>query len=260
MRSVMSLLLLGISLAASSCNGAKTSLSAESRSPNRNFDMQSDLSPKCVEALALVAKSSAPALVTSGDRIQIGSTKVRLQAQIENEDSLDNPKGYIIGVAVDVFVNDVFQPLTYGSVGIGRDRDDALQTAVRDWAMYVGEALLGALGVRIGEEPQKISNFLVYKGLVGIREASGTHATPLSREQYKQLLDGMDPFIRGMEQSPADLHSISLTILVRNGTADGECRLDGHPSPELFRTVRSIAWSQNGSNYIFKQFFVLRRG
>ena len=39
----MFLLLLGVCLAASSCNGAKTSLSAESQSPNRNFDMQSDL-------------------------------------------------------------------------------------------------------------------------------------------------------------------------------------------------------------------------
>jgi hypothetical protein len=217
--------------------------------------MQSDLSPKCVEALAAVAKSSGPALVTSGDRIQIGSTKVRLQARTEKEGKVDNPSGFLIGLAVDVFVNDVFQPLTYGVVGVGRDRDDALQNATREWAMYVGQALLGALGVRIGEEPQKISNFLV-----GIREASGTHATPLSKEQHKQLLDGMDPFIRKMEQSPADIHSISLTIMVRNGTADGECRLDGHPPQELFRTVRSIAWSQNGSEYIFKQFFVLRRG
>lgn len=260
MRWGMFLLLLGICLATSSCNAAKTSLSAESQSPNRNFDMQSDLSPKCVAALAAVAKSSAPELVTSGDRIQIGSTKVRLQARTEKEVKVDNPSGFLIGLAVDVFVNDVFQPLTYGVVGIGRDRDDALQNATREWAMYAGEALLGALGVRIGEEPQKISNFLVYKGLVGIREGSGTHATPLSKEQYKQLLEGMDPFIRGMEQSPADLHSISLTIMVRNGTADGECRLDGHPSPELFKTIRLIAWSHNGSDYIYKQFFVLRRG
>jgi len=259
MRCGMFLLLFGICPAASSCNGAKTSLSAESRSPNRNFDMQSDPSPKCVEALAAVAKSSAPALVTAGDRIQIGSTKVRLQARTEKEVKVDDPSGFLIGLAVDVFVDDVFQPLTYGVVGVGRDRDDALQNATREWAMYVGQALLGALSARIGEEPQKISNFRVYKGL-GIREASGTHATPLSKEQYEQLLVGMDPFIRGMEQSPADLHSISLTIMVRNGTADGECRLDGHPSPELFRTVRSIAWSQNGSDYIFKQFFVLRRG
>jgi len=259
MRWVMSLLLLGISLVVSSCNDAKTSFSGESQSPNGNFDMQSDLSPKCVEALAAVAKSSAAGLVTSGDRIQIGSTKVRLQARTEKEAKVDNPSGFLIGLAVDIFVNEVFQPLTYGVVGVGRDRDGALQNATREWAMYVGQALLPALGVRIGEEPQKIRDFLVYKGLVGIREASGTHATPLTKEQYKQLLEGMAPFIRGMEQSPGDLHSIALTILVKNGIADGECRLDGHASPELFKTIRSIAWSQNGSDYIYKQFFVFRR-
>ena len=143
--------------------------------------MQSDISQKCVEALAAIAKSSAPALITSGDRIEIGGTKVRLQARTEEEGKVDNPSGFLIGLAVDVFVNDVFQPVTFGVVGIGRDRDDAIQTGAREWAMYVGEALLNALGVKIGDEPQKIGKFLVYKGLVGIREASGTRCTFIKR-------------------------------------------------------------------------------
>jgi len=221
--------------------------------------MQSDISQKCVEALAAIAKSSAPALITSGDRIEIGGTKVRLQARTEEEGKVDNPSGFLIGLAVDVFVNDVFQPVTFGVVGIGRDRDDAIQTGAREWAMYVGEALLNALGVKIGDEPQKIGKFLVYKGLVGIREASGTHAAPLSKEQRRQLLESFGPFIHLMEQSPGELHSISLTIMVHDGTADGECRVDGKTAPELLKAIQSIAWNQNGSNYIFKQFFVLRR-
>jgi hypothetical protein len=222
--------------------------------------MQSDLAQQCVRALAAVAKSSAPASpITSGDRIEIGGTKLRLQPRIEKEVQADGPSRFLVGFAVDVFVNDVFQPVTYGSVGIGRDRDDAIQAAVLDWAMYVGRALLGALGAGIGEEPQKIGRFLIYEGLVGIREVSGTHATPLSKEQRRQLLEYLDPFIHGMEQSPGELHSIALTIMVHDGTADGDCRLDGKTSPELSRAVRSIAWNQNGSNYICKQFFVLRR-
>src|SRR5215470_8647551 len=81
----------------------------------------------------------------------------------------------------------------------------------------------------------------------------------LSKEQRGQLLESFGPFIHLMEQSPRELHSISLTIMVHDGAADGECRVDGETVPELLKAVQSIAWNQNGSNHIFKQFFVLHR-
>jgi hypothetical protein len=37
------------------------------------------------DVIAAVAQSSAPALITSGDRIEIGGTKVRLQARTEKQ-------------------------------------------------------------------------------------------------------------------------------------------------------------------------------
>ena len=198
------------------------------------------------------------ALVTSGDRIEIGSTKVRLQARIEKEVRVEG--GFLIGLAVDVFVNDVLQPLTYGSVGAKGDRDDAVQTAVHDWAMYVGKPLLGALGVRIGEEPQKIGSFLVYEGPTGIREGKGSPFVPFSKEEGEQLLERLDPFIRGMEHSPGEFHSIFLIVIVSEGTTKGGgCRLDRDISPELVKAIQSFSWSQHGAEYVFKQFYVLRR-
>jgi hypothetical protein len=220
---------------------------------------QPDVSEKCVQILAAAAKSSGQTAVTSGDRIEIGSTKVRLQATIEREVKVDKPSGVLIGLTVYVFVNDVLQPLTYGVVGAKADRDDAVQTAVRDWAMYVVEPLLGALGVKIGEEPQKIGSFLVYRGVTGIREGIGSHVS-WSKEQDRQLLERLDPFVRGMEHSSGELHSISLMVVVQDGTTKGECRVDGHTSPELLQAIQSLSfWNQIGSVYVFKQFYVLRR-
>jgi hypothetical protein len=118
---------------------------------------------------------------------------------------------------------------------------------------------LGALGVRIGEEPQKIGSFLVYGGPIGIREGEGSPFVPLSKEQEKQLLERLDPFIRGMEHSPGQLHSISLTVMVQDGTTRGECRLDRDISPELLKAIQSFSWTQHGAVYIFKQFYVLQR-
>ena len=142
-------------------------------------------------------------------------------------------------------------------LGAKGDRDDAVQTAVRDWAMYVVEPLLGALGVKIGEEPQKIGSFLVYHGMTGIR---GAPNVSLRKEFDRQLLERLDPFTRAMEHSSGELHSISLMVKVKDGTIQsGECRLDGHISPELLKALESFSWWNQNGNYLFKRFYVLRR-
>jgi Family of unknown function (DUF6348) len=181
---------------------------------------------------------------------------VRLRAEIEAAEPSPDNKKYLIGLRINVFVDGVLQPLTFGSVGIGSDRGDAVETAVSDWAMYVGDPLLGALGVKIGEEPQNVGPFLVYQGLVGIR---GSHS-PWSTENNRQLLHRLDTLVKGLEHSPGELHSISLMVAVeQSGTPQGECRVDGVISPAALTAVQSFPWSQNGTAYIFKQFYVLRR-
>jgi uncharacterized protein DUF6348 len=209
-----------------------------------------------VQRLVAIAKSAAATLTSSGDRVRIGSKEVRLRAEIEAAEPSPDNKKYLVGLRVDVFVDGVLQPLTFGSVGIGSDRGDAVETAVSDWAMYVGDALLGALGVKIGEEPQNVGPFLVYQGLVGIR---GAHS-PWSTEKNRQLLHDLDPLVKGLEHSPGELHSILLMVAVeQGGTPQGECRVDGVISPAALTAVLSFPWSQNGTAYIFKQFYVLRR-
>jgi len=97
-------------------------------------------------------------------------------------------------------LNDELQPLTFGSVGAGRDRDDALLTASRDWAMYAGEPLIRALGVRIGTEPQKIGGFFVYAGWTGIYPNNSAAILQPRRQLLPppahpyQLQSGVDPF------------------------------------------------------------------
>ena len=223
--------------------------------PFRSFALQANLSEQCVQALTVVAKSSGPGLKTSGDRIYIGSTTVRLQARIENDEN-DGTR-FFIGLRVDVFVNEVFQPLTYGSVGTGDDRRNAIDTAVSEWATAVGEALLGAVGIRIRKEPRQMSGFLVYEGPVGIR---GSSTLTVSAEQQRQLNERISTFIAGMEHLPGALHSISLMLIVQvDGTIHGECRLDGNVSPELLKVMQSLSWGQKGTQYLVKQFYVLRR-
>lgn len=115
----------------------------------------SHLSERCVQALVTLAKSAGTTVTSSGDRIWIGGREVRLKAQMENEGRAD--ASFLAGLRVDVLVNGIRQPLSFGSIGMGKSRDDAVDTAVSEWAMSVGEALLGAFGVKTGTPPQDVA-------------------------------------------------------------------------------------------------------
>jgi hypothetical protein len=216
---------------------------------------QPDLSEQCAQALVGVVKNSAAAVASPGGLIRIGRREVRLAARIENDEHADTK--YLIGLRVDVFVDGVLQPLTYGSVGVGSDREDAIGTAVSEWASAVGEALLGALGVKIGEEPQQVGPFLVYQGPAGIR---GSDRVIWSSENDKRLLHHLTAIVQGLERSPGELHSISLMVFVgRDGMTKGECRIDGAISPAVLKAAQSFSWGQDGLEYLFKKFYVVRR-
>lgn len=217
---------------------------------------QPDLSERCAQALVMVGRPAAATLVSSGSRIRIGGKIVRLAAQIDNDQHADTK--FLIGLRVDVFVDDLLQPLTYGSVGIGNDREEAISTAVSEWAMAVGNALLGALGMKVGEEPEQIGSLQIYKGLAGTR--SSDPRVTWSSENERRLLHHLEGFVQGLENSPGELHSISLMVAVKaNGTTEGECRVDGAISSSLLKAIQSFSWGHDGLTYLFKQFYVVRR-
>jgi len=88
---------------------------------------QRDTPPPRFRSKPILGWGSAT-LAASGSRIRIGSKVVRLQAQIENDERADTKAR--IGLRVDVFVDEVLQPLTYGSVGIGNEAIAHSETAV----------------------------------------------------------------------------------------------------------------------------------
>jgi hypothetical protein len=94
-----------------------------------------DLSARYAQVLVRVGTAAGATLAASGNRIRNGNKVVRLQPQIENDERADTKS--LIGLRVDVFVDEVLQPLTYGSLGIGNNREDAISTAVSEWAMVV---------------------------------------------------------------------------------------------------------------------------
>ena len=217
-------------------------------------DRPPSLSQRCVQALAALAKPAGATVTPSGDRISIGGKEVHITAEIENEERAD--KGFLVGLRVDISINGVPQPFTFGSVGLGNNRDEAVETAISEWTMYVGRALLGALGAKTGDLQQVVGAFTVYPGLTGIRGSGVVWAA----EKDRQLLDHFNSVIRELEHSLREFHSISLVVAIQpDGTSQGECRVDGAISPAALTAVQSFPWSKAGTAYIFKHFYVVRR-
>lgn len=224
--------------------------------------MNSDpaLSGRCAEALAALARSFGATPSVEGERVRVGKDELRLRAVVEGENRA--PAGvqlrYASGIAVEVSVNGVPQPLTAGSVGVGDSREDARETAVSEWAHLVGVGVLDALGVRRKEAVSLASGrFSVHPGLTGFR---GQQQVLWSNERHPELVEKLKGAIGRLEGLPSEFHSISIMLVVEtDGSASGECRVDGVESEEALKAVQSYSWPRTSAAYMFKQFYVLRR-
>src|SRR5207253_1605564 len=79
-----------------------------------------NLSRRCVESLATVAKSAGATPSSEGNRLRIGKDELRLGARVEQV--APAPSGYVAGMVVDVSINGVAHPLTAGVTGSGATR------------------------------------------------------------------------------------------------------------------------------------------
>ncbi len=213
-------------------------------------ERQAALSSRCSEALASLAAERA---LVMGDHIKIGGTEVALAATVEQEENAGGK--FLVGIRVEVSIDDVPQPLTAGSIGVGDNREDAIDTAIFEWAQLVGVALVGALK----RKPTNVhaGPFPVYPGATGFRGSGGT---PWSDDDHRQLLRSLAPVIDGLQDSPGEFHAISIMLQVYGGVArGGECRIDGAVSLAATMAMSSFSWPYLTGNYLLKQFYVLKK-
>ncbi len=213
--------------------------------------IQATLSSRCVNALASLAASEQP--VINGDHINIGGMEVALAATVEEEEKAGIK--FLVGLRVDASIDGVPQPLSAGSIGVGENRDDAIDSAIFEWAQLVGVALLGALERKPTELTAGV--FSIYGGATGFRGSEGTY---WSDENHRQLLWSLASILDSLQSSPGEFHAISIMVEVRGGVSQrGECRVDGVVSPATLKAVSSFPWPFVSGGYLFKQFYVLTR-
>lgn len=188
------------------------------------------------------------------DEIVIGKTKIKVTAATEHD--MSNQGGWIYAARFETKLfalqENVF---TVGSIGIGKDRNDALQTAIDEWAAFFVTAFSEMLANQTGSE---IAGFRIYPGLLGIR---GEKPTPSwidgSAEMNKKIINALMPVIK---KSDREINSLNLMLSVTpNGDVDGECRINNEVSQEILAELKKLNWDKSQTGYLFKQFYLLRK-
>src|SRR5438105_13548657 len=99
------------------------------------------LSARCANALNEIARRAHVTTRSEGATLIANGKRLSISAVRENE--ARSQDAYLAGIAVTVTVDQ--QPgLKFGSVGVGSSPDDAIQTAVDEWAQLAGVAIIRA--------------------------------------------------------------------------------------------------------------------
>lgn len=214
-----------------------------------------DLSERCARVLAATAKLSSTKITVSnsGPDVSVAGRQVHVRARIENRKR--SREKYFVALAVDLFVDGVLQPLTFGAVGVGNTDQDAEDTAIAEWAQYVGIALFEALASD-RDRGLPLDSFAAYAGLTGVRGAE----VSLPEHMTRDLLEPLKTAAPLLNSTESEFHSISIMVTVQEGAVTGgECRVDGLISSEALTAVQGFPWPKTPAEYLLKQFYILRR-
>lgn len=209
-----------------------------------------ELSRRCAAVLAWHANRRGLTTAVSGATVSLSTGEVTLRARVEARQKGDGRM--VVSVAVESSIDG--QPgVTVGSVGVGRNEAEAIETAVQEWGALVAPAVLGAVVTdRSDSERYVVDGYVAYPGATGFRGASPAWRAP----EHQRLLTSLRRALP--VPVPGRLRALTLTVMVEAGQPpQGEVRFDGVVAPMLWSTVQMFEWPPAKTGYIFKQFYML---
>jgi hypothetical protein len=188
-----------------------------------------------------------------------GNPKIEVKAVVERE--VRNAAASYCGIAFYVFLDGVGDPrLVYGSVGTGKDIEDARHDAYDEWRGMFVFTLASALGRSKDylqmEGMQIYCSPLIVRGNVPVGENTADLpvrlVTPYVPIVKKTVLHGA--------RQLKDIQTILLTVAIdSNGFTNGQWQFNGQIIPGLLANGRDSKLPTSGQ-YMLKQYYVFRGG
>lgn len=158
---------------------------------------------------------------------------------------------YIYAVRFDTTIGQG-KTFSVGSVGVGKDKNDAIDNSLNEWVDYFGKALTrfwAGSGIKAND------GFEFYPGFAGIRGEDPEGWLKGTVEMHDKLITALVPTLK---DEAGELHSVSIMITSSDGVLSGECRIDNEVSGKLLERLKKLDWKTDKS-YIFKQYYLVTR-
>lgn len=158
------------------------------------------------------------------------------------------------------------------SIAHDRNREEALQHAIREWAVACAMPTATALRIASGaiDLPDaraagsiRLGPYDVIAGPIGARGEVPTDWDARTVGMHAALLGHIEPSLAQLipPARAAGFHSLRFTLHVRAGRVDeSDCRVDNASSERLCEAVREYPWPRSADEtdgYIVKQYYVL---
>lgn len=239
-------------------------ISCSSKSISANFDKEPKTNSNlAVNSLENVEKNALQKLYTEiaknnknselkNEEIIVGNKKIKVLVTTEFDGQ--NQGKYVFAAKFDTEISDSNkESFSIGSIGIGEDRKDAVETSIDEWIGIFGGAFSNMLANTNGIKSEKLE---IYSGLMGIRgEKPAKSWIDGSPAMNKKIISAISPIIK---KSGKNLNAINLLLTIsEKGEIKGECKLNNEVSQELFDEVKKLNWDKGSSIYMFKQFYLV---
>ncbi|WP_222167201.1 DUF6348 family protein [Edaphocola aurantiacus] len=207
---------------------------------------------KAALSVVLDAIEKLPNIKADGDKIYIDNRNITIQATVE-QDVAHEGNWFLAANFVTSYDN---LKLSFGSVGIGNNRMEAMQVCLEEWYGAFGVSFINMIK---DSSYVRLDDKKVFAGLMGIRGElpdgswlNGSDATTL------KIMNNLQSFISA---SSSHITSVDLKLLINNGVLeDGECRIDNKHSPEVLNALKKMKWPVSASPFMFKQFYLIKKG
>ncbi len=194
--------------------------------------------------------------VLTNTAIQIGDTAIAVDVKMVHQGSRDSTQIYVTQFTTTYsYPNAEPISLTIRFVGAGVTEQQAREISIQEWFATFALPFSSMLN---GINFIKSDNMKVYPGLMGIRgklppDTWLTSDAPMN----EKILAAIKPVLKANSKK---LYTVNIKLMLeKGGLTEGECRMDGEISTELFTALKKLDWPGADEKFMFKQFYLIDR-
>lgn len=183
------------------------------------------------------------------DHLYVDGKLIKISTTVEND--LVRNGVFIFAVKFDTSLAGD-RTFSVGSIGVGKDRNDAIETSVNEWVDYFGKAFARMLA---GLVTKTTGDLEFYPGFMGVRGELPEGWLNGTNEMHDKFINVLTPLLR---KTTGDPISVSIMVTNSDGVLTGECRINNEISTKLLDELKKLDWRTDKS-FIFKQFYLVKR-